>query len=275
MYPTEFVKTQLQLASRAPSSSTVAAVTPKIVPFKGPVDCAMYIIRERGFLGLYQGLSTLIVGTFAKASIRFYSYNQYMNLFQRPDGSKAPYASIAAGMLAGMTEAVLAVTPTETIKTKLIHDRNSPTPKYRGLIHGTRTIVKAEGFMGIYQGVVPTMLRQGANSAIRFTVYARMQNLWESASGDGKKSVSTTKSFLSGAVAGTISTVLTMPIDVVKTRLQGMDASKYKGVVDCAVQILKHEGIRTFWKGTTPRLSRVMFSSGIVFSVQDFLMRLF
>ena len=35
-----------------------------------------------------------------------------------------------------MTEAVFAVTPTETIKTKLIHDRNSPSPQYRGMIHG-------------------------------------------------------------------------------------------------------------------------------------------
>jgi solute carrier family 25 citrate transporter 1 len=35
-----------------------------------------------------------------------------------------------------MTEALIAVTPTETIKTKLIHDQTSRNPKYRGLVHG-------------------------------------------------------------------------------------------------------------------------------------------
>jgi solute carrier family 25 citrate transporter 1 len=41
-----------------------------------------------------------------------------------------------AGLGAGMTEAILAVTPTETIKTKLIQDQNLAQPKYRGLVHG-------------------------------------------------------------------------------------------------------------------------------------------
>ena len=42
-----------------------------------------------------------------------------------------------AGLAAGMTEAVIAVTPTETVKTKMIHDRNLAKPQYRGLVHGT------------------------------------------------------------------------------------------------------------------------------------------
>jgi solute carrier family 25 citrate transporter 1 len=32
------------------------------------------------------------------------------------------------------------------------------------------------------------------------------------------------------------------PIDVVKTRMQGLEASKYKNTIDCAVQIWKKEG---------------------------------
>lgn len=35
-----------------------------------------------------------------------------------------------------MTESITVVTPTETIKTQLIHDRNSARPQYRGLVHG-------------------------------------------------------------------------------------------------------------------------------------------
>lgn len=116
------------------------------------------------------------------------------------------------------------------------------------------------------------MLRQGCNSAIRFTVYGHMQKLWISQSLTKDTKISTPKVFLSGAFAGTVSTVLTMPIDVVKTRMQGVGASQeYPNVWKSLVKIFREEGLKALWKGTTPRLSRVMFSSGIVFSVQDFL----
>lgn len=42
-----------------------------------------------------------------------------------------------AGTLTGMTEALIAVTPTETIKTKLIHDQTSKNPRYHGTVHGS------------------------------------------------------------------------------------------------------------------------------------------
>lgn len=73
-----------------------------------------------------------------------------------------------------MTEAVIAVTPSETIKyvvpkpvfnhddsttarTKLIDDAKRPVPQYRGLIHGTGQIIKAEGITGIYRGLFPVV----------------------------------------------------------------------------------------------------------------------
>lgn len=158
-----------------------------------------------------------------------------------------------AGLGAGVTEAIFAVTPTETIKTKLIHDRNTSSPKYNGLVHGVRTIVKVEGWRGLYQGVVPTVLRQGANSAIRFTVYGQMQAFWKRQLQPQQQatSVSAAKSFLSGAVAGTASTYLTMPIDVVKTRLQGHDSKAYRGAWHCLTRIVKDEGVKMLWKGAS------------------------
>merc|ERR1711976_705630 len=64
----------------------------------------------------------------------------------------------------------------ETVKTKLIHDRVAETGKYNGLIHGCRTIFNQEGFWGMYKGLVPTMMKQGSNQAIRFTVYGDAKN---------------------------------------------------------------------------------------------------
>ena len=79
--------------------------------------------------------------------------------------------SFLAGIGAGVTEAVLVVTAQETLKTKLIHDRLKETPKYKGLVDGVTQIYAAEGFKGVYRGLVPTILRQGSNQGVRFLVY--------------------------------------------------------------------------------------------------------
>jgi len=60
--------------------------------------------------------------------------------------------SCAAVAGAGVSEAVLTVTPQETIKVKFIHDQASPNPKYRGFFHGVRAIVREQGiaYLSLY-----------------------------------------------------------------------------------------------------------------------------
>lgn len=67
--------------------------------------------------------------------------------------------SLLAGLGAGVFEAIFAVTPSETIKTKLVDDAHRDQPKYRGLVHGTKEIVKSEGIGGIYRGLFPVVSR--------------------------------------------------------------------------------------------------------------------
>ena len=58
-FPTEYVKTQLQLDEKA--------AVPK---YKGPINCALVTVKEHGFFGLYRGLSSLLYGSIPKASVR-------------------------------------------------------------------------------------------------------------------------------------------------------------------------------------------------------------
>ncbi|KAF9896119.1 hypothetical protein BX616_008090, partial [Lobosporangium transversale] len=131
-YPTEFVKTQLQLQQGSKSSSPVqkSATAPK-----GPIDILVSTVRTQGLTAIYRGLSAMVIGNTAKAGVRFFSFEQYKNLLKDSEGKTTGVRSVLAGLGAGMTEALFVVTPSETIKTKLIHDGNSANPQYRGLVH--------------------------------------------------------------------------------------------------------------------------------------------
>jgi solute carrier family 25 citrate transporter 1 len=184
-YPTEFVKTQLQLFEDKAKL--------------GPVQCAKqtvqkdgvwaawmllpsrpicfrtvdhYSVRRRhvdraGFLGLYRGLSSLLYFSVPKVATRFLTYETLRGKLQRPDGSLSTLNTLLCGLGAGTAEAIVAVTPMDTIKTRLIHDQLSRAPadrRYKGFFHGVTTIVREQGFGGIYKGLTATILKQGASA---------------------------------------------------------------------------------------------------------------
>lgn len=171
-------------------------------------------------------------------------------------GKVTPLGNMAAGLLAGMAEAVVVVTPGETIKTKMIDDRAGPK-LYRSTTHGIVTIVGKEGLPGLYRGVVPVTLKQSANAMVRFTSYnillGQMQAL------ELPKSVCTVAA---GAMAGVVTVYATMPFDSIKTRLQAVDGNqRYRGSLDCLRSVMTEEGISALWRGTTPRLVRLSVST--------------
>lgn len=58
-YPTEFVKTQLQLDEKGDRKK-----------YAGIIDCVKKTVKSRGFFGLYRGLSVLIYGSIPKSAVR-------------------------------------------------------------------------------------------------------------------------------------------------------------------------------------------------------------
>ena len=62
-------------------------------------------------------------------------------------------------------------------------------------------------------------------------------------------------------------------VDVVKTKMQGLEASQYRNSFHCLTQIVKKDGVLALWRGTGPRLTRVCFSGGIIFASYEQIMR--
>ncbi|CAG2057248.1 unnamed protein product [Timema podura] len=261
-FPTEYVKTQLQLDEKGASRQ-----------YTGIADCVKKTVKNHGFFGLYRGLSVLLYGSIPKSAVRFGAFESLKNLAVDERGNLSPFSRVLCGLGAGVSEAVFAVTPMETVKVKFINDQRSANPRFRGFFHGVSTIVKEQGLGGVYKGVTATVMKQGSNQAIRFYVMETLKDWYRK--GDSKAHVPKAIVGLFGAVAGAASVFGNTPIDVVKTRMQGLEASKYKNTLDCALKIWKHEGPLAFYKGTVPRLGRVCADVAITFMIYDSFMDLF
>ncbi|GJJ06070.1 hypothetical protein Clacol_000259 [Clathrus columnatus] len=238
-YPSDFVKTRSQFSGAA----------------EGPIAVIQNTLRTKGFFGLYSGATALIIGNGAKSAVRFTTYDHIKHLLADENGKLTPGRNVLAGLGAGTCEAIIAVTPSETIKTKMVQDARRPDPQYKGLLDGIGKIVKAEGIQGVYRGLFPVIMKQGTNSAVRFTSYQSLKQLVQGNQPD--KRLSGTVTFGLGAVAGLITTYASMPFDVIKTRMQ----------------IFTEDGVLRFWAGTTPRLVRLVLAGGIQFSTYEFVMK--
>jgi solute carrier family 25 (mitochondrial citrate transporter), member 1 len=249
-YPTEYIKTQLQIHKQY--NFQVLSST----------------IRKNGITSMYRGVGALMTGNSFKAGTRFYVFDQSKLLFTQWG---CPHPMVFAGLVAGICEAVFVVTPSETIKTKLIHDQNRPIPRYRGMFDCIRVSFQEQGIKGIYKGMGAVVARQGANSAVRMSTYGHIKEFVHDRY-EGK--VPWYGTFLIGAIAGTITVYATMPFDVVKTKMQSLDSEKYKSVVGCLKSVVQEQGVLGLWKGAVPRLGRLVFSGGIVFTVYESVMDL-
>jgi len=145
--------------------------------------------------------------------------------------------------------------------------------KYKGPIHCARTIIREEGFLGLWAGAAPTVMRNGTNQAAMFTAKNAFDVLlWKKHEGDGRV-LQPWQSMISGFLAGTAGPVCTGPFDVVKTRLMAQSREggelKYKGMVHAIRTIYAEEGLLALWKGLLPRLMRIPPGQAIMWAVAD------
>jgi solute carrier family 25 citrate transporter 1 len=137
-------------------------------------------------------------------------------------------------------------------------------PKFKGFFHGVYSIWQAEGIKGVYRGPIPTVGKQASNQAIRFLVYGEVKNYLDTTFPNAPL---TAKTGFAGAIAGAASVFGNTPVDVIKTKMQGLDAHRFNGLADCCRQIYAQEGFLGFYAGLLPRLSRVVLDVAITFTL--------
>ena len=89
--------------------------------------------------------------------------------------------------------------------------------------------------------------------------------------------------FLMGGVSAAVSKTLAAPIELIKLRLQNMDAmlktgaltEPYTGIGNCATRVVKEEGVKALWKGNGTNVLRYFPTQALNFAFKDYFKRLF
>ncbi|KAH0784242.1 hypothetical protein KY290_003840 [Solanum tuberosum] len=261
IHPTAVVKTRMQVAGSGLSQMTGFSV------FR-------HIIRSDGIPGIFRGFGTSAVGSLPGRVLALTSlevskdmmlkYTQGLNM---SEPTSAALANGFAGMVSNLLSCVYFV-PLDVICQRLMVQGIPGTKPCAGPFDATQKVLKAEGIRGIYRGFGLTAVTQSPAQAIWWGAYGAAQhiswrNLGYSDNTDKKPShmqivaVQAT----SGLAAGACSSVITTPIDTVKTRLQVIDdyGVGRPSVLKTTKTLLREDGWKGFYRGFGPRFLNMSF----------------
>ncbi|KAK4902102.1 hypothetical protein LTR27_001004 [Elasticomyces elasticus] len=262
MYPLDVVKTRVQIQGKV----AVAGQD----HYTGMVDCFRKIIANEGFGRLYRGINAPILMEAPKRATKFAANDEwgkvYRNLFNAPKMTQS--LSILTGASAGATEAFVVV-PFELVKIRL--QDPSKAKLYSGLTDAVTKIIRQEGPLALYQGLESTMWRHILWNAGYFGCIFQVRELLPANPG-AVKSIQIRNDLISGAVGGTVGTILNTPMDVVKSRIQNSPVvaggvRKYGWAWPALGTVMREEGFGALYKGFLPKVLRLGPGGGILLVV--------
>jgi hypothetical protein len=200
---------------------------------------------------LYKGLTPFTGQMFVKYFLRFTAFE----IFKSKNNNTLQ--NFAAGICAGFTESLF-ITPFELIKTNLQTTQN----KKPFLV--INNIYNEKGIRGLYRGFSTTAIRQCTNQAFNFSIYYKLRTLFIKE--DERPNI--LKIIGASLFSSSIGPILTSPIDTLKTRFMNPNYN-YTSIFGAIRDIIKNEGIKTFYKGIGFRLIRVCGGQAITFCVVE------
>ncbi|EDK40270.2 hypothetical protein PGUG_04368 [Meyerozyma guilliermondii ATCC 6260] len=245
-YPFDTIKVRLQSSAHFRSSSTIQAIKETYTQ-EGIVN------------GFYKGLKAPLVGACLETAVLFSSYQWALAKFK--ENKKCDEVSLAVksgcGGFSGFMAAFV-LTPVELVKCRLqvenVMGGHSVATQYGKVI---RTIIRSDGVLGLWSGLLSTMIREIGGTAIWFTTYEYCLQKF------GENSPLTTKHYLfSGALAGITFNLSMFPVDTIKSNIQVSHGS----IVNTAARLLAAPGgIRNLYHGLGITLIRAAPANALIF----------
>ncbi|KAE8665334.1 Adenine nucleotide transporter BT1 [Hibiscus syriacus] len=160
------------------------------------------------------------------------------------------------------------VAPLETIRTHLMvgSSGNSTTEVFHN-------ILQTDGWKGLFRGNLVNVIRVAPSKAIELFAFDTVNKLLSPKPGEESK-IPIPASLIAGACAGVSSTLVTYPLELVKTRIT-IEKDMYDGILDAFLKILRKEGPAELYRGLAPSLIGVIPYAATNYFAYDSLRRLY
>jgi len=239
-------------------------------PYKGVGDCFKRVIAEEGAVSLWRGNLANVLRYFPTQALNFAFVGTFKKMFNQKkevDGYFMWFlGNMASGGLAGASSLVF-VYSLDYARTRLANDAKSSKKgggdrQFNGLIDVYRKTLASDGIAGLYRGFVVSCVGIVAYRGCYFGFYDTLKPIV--LVGDLKGSF--VASFLLGWIVTIVSGIVSYPLDTVRRRMMmtSGEAVKYKSSMDCMMQIIKSEGVKSLFKGAGANVLRGVAGAGVL-----------
>ena len=241
-------------------------------PYKGVVDCTMRTFRSEGVLPFWRGNLANCIRYFPTQALNFAFKDQIKAMFKssKDEGYAMKFTkNVMSGGAAGAMSLCF-VYSLDYCRTRLANDAKSGKKggerQFNGMVDVYRKTIASDGIVGLYRGFVISCVGIVVYRGCYFGFYDTLKPI---IIGDGG-------SFLASFALGYIVTIsaglVSYPIDTIRRRMMmtSGEAVKYKGSIDCTVQIIKNEGFMSLMKGAGANILRGVAGAGVLSGFDKF-----
>ncbi|XP_074649021.1 mitochondrial 2-oxodicarboxylate carrier-like [Tubulanus polymorphus] len=261
MHPLDLVKTRFQI-QRGPDDPN---------RYKSLADCFRRMYKTEGAFSFYKGILPPLLAETPKRATKFFTFEQYKNLFMFGNATATPVTFSLAGLCSGLTEAVV-INPFEVVKVKLQAERGVSLKQQKSTWSTAREIMRERGFglRGINLGLPATLGRHGVWNMVYFGFYHTVKGYIPESK---DPSMDLLRRFAIGLAAGSLASVINIPFDVAKSRIQGPQpvtgSRKYQHCFKTIGTVFREEGFLALYKGLLPKMLRLGPGGAIMLIVYE------
>jgi len=242
--PLDLIKTRMQLGGEGGAKKA----------YNNSFHAAQTIFKTEGLSGLYNGLSAGLLRQATYTTARMGIFSSAVDSINKTRNVEF-LEKIGLGMIAGGTAAFVG-TPAEVALIRMTSDGKLPKAEQRGyknVFNALGRIVREEGAFTLWKGAMPTVARSMVVNGVQLSAYSQAKESLLKSSSFFTEGIML--HFCASMISGLATTVASMPVDIVKTRVQ--KSSGQTNAFQIFGSLVKNEGVLSLWKGFTPYYARL------------------
>jgi len=243
-------------------------------PYKGVMDCVSRVNAEEGVAAFWRGNLANCIRYFPTQALNFAFKDKIKAAFKasKQDSYAVSFGkNIASGGAAGALS-LMFVYSLDFARTRLANDAKSAKKggggerQFNGLVDVYRKTFAAEGIQGLYRGFVISCVGIVVYRGFYFGLYDSLKPVLLG------EDAGVLASFALGYGVTITAGLISYPIDTIRRRMMmtSGEAVKYKGSVDCAMQVMRNEGAASFMKGAGANILRGVAGAGVLAGFDKF-----